>query len=60
MRVQRRARDRDGTELKPMSLANMRQNGARSVKSSAAPAITKRRSMLITWTAQFLSRMSLS
>jgi hypothetical protein len=31
MPVQRRARDRDGSIIQPMTLANMRENGVRSI-----------------------------
>jgi hypothetical protein len=34
--VQRRARDRDGSIIHPMTLANMRENGVRSISASGA------------------------
>jgi hypothetical protein len=33
MPVQRRARDRDGSIIQPMTLANMRENGVRSISA---------------------------
>ena len=34
MPVQRRARDRDGSIIQPMTLANMRENGVRSISAT--------------------------
>jgi hypothetical protein len=34
MPVQRRARDRDGSIIEPMTLANMRENGVRSISAT--------------------------
>jgi hypothetical protein len=41
MPVQRRARDRDGSIIQPMTLANMRENGLRRIRP-AKPASMKR------------------
>ena len=36
MAISRRARDRDGKIIEPMTLANMRENGVRSVVATCA------------------------